>query len=135
MYPPTLPILPPGTTNSDGDSPQRGMESKKGNKRLGGADRKTRSGAKRRRTTGGVAGGVKDDISLEIFNWMTFQSLGVLGTGRSGTVFKTVLNKRTVALKLYERPEIESELVNEVQVYNDLKDLQGISLPTLRAVG
>jgi hypothetical protein len=58
---------------------------------------------------------------LELFDWDSFRVLDVLGYGRSGKVFKAILRRETVALKicdLWQHPVYEEELINEVEVYH-----------------
>ncbi|KAH7885486.1 hypothetical protein F5I97DRAFT_1885976, partial [Phlebopus sp. FC_14] len=75
---------------------------------------------------------------LEFFNWESFKVLDVLGSGRSGTVFKANLHGETVALKicdLWQHPEYKKELLHEVEVYHALEDLQGDCIPRLKGAG
>ena len=77
----------------------------------------------------------KKGVPLNFFDWGSYQ---ILGTARSGTVFRAVLNRKMVALKLcdlWQNPQIEAKLTNEVCVYNSLRSLQGIFIPKLRAAG
>ena len=82
--------------------------------------------------------GGEELIPLEFFDWDSFSTLSVLGTGRSGTVFKAILHGEMVALKicdLWQHPHYKKELLNEVKVYHALKDLQGYCIPRFKGAG
>ena len=75
---------------------------------------------------------------LEDFGWDGLKLLGVLGRGRSGTVYRAVLRGEEVAYKLcdlWKHPEYEKELLNEGKIYTLLKELQGRSIPKLKGIG
>jgi serine/threonine protein kinase len=63
----------------------------------------------------------------------------VLGSGRSGTVWKSKLHGRTGALKivdLYGSDELLGEIVNEINIYvGPLVDIQGKYVPKLLRFG
>ncbi|KAF8648911.1 hypothetical protein AX16_006133 [Volvariella volvacea WC 439] len=80
----------------------------------------------------------EEHAPLEFFDWGSFRVLSVLGSGRTGTVFKAVLHGEVVALKicdLWQHPDYEKELLNEVEVYHALKDLQGDCVPRFKGAG
>ena len=57
-----------------------------------------------------------------------FQFMSSIGRGRSGTAFRAYWRSGEVALKLCDiaqQPDYEEELMAEVEVYNNLKELQG----------
>jgi serine/threonine protein kinase len=77
-------------------------------------------------------------MRLEFFDWDSFRVLDTLGTGRSGAVFKASLHGELVALKvcdLWQHPDYKEELLNEVEVYHALTDLQGQCIPRLKGAG
>jgi tRNA A-37 threonylcarbamoyl transferase component Bud32 len=79
-----------------------------------------------------------EHVPLVFFDWGSFRVVDILGYGRSGTVFKAILHGETVALKicdLWQHPDYEEELLNEVKVYYALKDLQGCCIPRLKSAG
>ena len=85
-----------------------------------------------------LSNGEGESIPLNFFNWGSFNTLSVLGEGRSGTVFKAILHGEIVALKicdLWQHPDYEKELHNEVKVYHALKGLQGDCIPRLKGAG
>lgn len=80
----------------------------------------------------------EEQMSLEFFDWGSFRVLNVLGKGHTGTVFKAILHEEMVALKicdLWQHPDYEKELLNEVEVYHALKDLQGDCIPRFKGAG
>ncbi|CAG8647187.1 11077_t:CDS:2, partial [Paraglomus occultum] len=80
----------------------------------------------------------EEHVPLEFFDWGSFRVLNVLGMGCTGTVFKAILHGEQVALKicdLWQHPDYEKELLNEVEVYNALKDLQGDCVPRFKGAG
>ncbi|CAG8659745.1 17352_t:CDS:2, partial [Funneliformis caledonium] len=80
----------------------------------------------------------EEHVPLEFFDWGSFRVFNVLGTCRTGTVFKAILHGELVALKicdLWQHPDYEKELLNEVEVYNALKDLQGDCVPRFKGAG
>ena len=63
---------------------------------------------------------------LQRFGWNAFHITGVLGSGRSGKVFKATFQQEEVALKIcdiWQHPEYEAEMLNEVAVYKDRKSV------------
>ena len=57
-----------------------------------------------------------------------------LGSGRCGTVIRTKLKKRMVALKiadLWKDPALYVPIKNEISMYRKFQDLQGSFIPTL----
>ena len=85
-----------------------------------------------------LSNGEEGHAPLEFLDWGSFKVLGVLGRGCTGTVFKAVLRGETVALKtcdLWQHPDYEKELLNEVEVYHALEDLQGYCIPRLKGAG
>ena len=61
-----------------------------------------------------------------------------LGRGRSGTIFKTTLRGEVVALKicnLWQHPQYEREMINEVAIYRAFEDQQGLWVPRLKGAG
>ncbi|CAG8557553.1 4427_t:CDS:2 [Paraglomus brasilianum] len=82
--------------------------------------------------------GEEEHVPLEFFDWGSFRVLNILGKGHTGTVFKAILHGEMVALKicdLWQHPDYEKELLNEVKVYNALKDLQGDCIPRFKGAG
>ena len=82
--------------------------------------------------------GEEECTPLEFFDWGSFSTVSVLGEGRTGTVFKAILHGEMVALKicdLWKHPDYEEELLNEVEVYHALKDLQGNCIPRFKGAG
>ncbi|KAJ2122717.1 hypothetical protein IW147_003127 [Coemansia sp. RSA 720] len=62
----------------------------------------------------------------------------ILGSGRSGTVYSGIVNRRTVAVKVSKANAdavILNELHNEVNVYQHLANLQGDVIPRLYGHG
>ena len=77
-------------------------------------------------------------LGLVMFDWSAFDTHKVLGAGRTGTVFEATLFGEIVALKicdLWQHPDYLEELLNELEVYYALRDLQGICIPTLVDAG
>ncbi|KAF9344229.1 hypothetical protein BGX34_005868 [Mortierella sp. NVP85] len=73
------------------------------------------------------------DVHLPEFKWQ-----GVLGSGRTGTVFKAEWRGEVVAAKicdLNQHPELKEEILTEVAVYETLNSLQGICIPQVRCTG
>ena len=99
------------------------------------------TGRKRRRATtcpSHPSNGEEEHTPLEFFDWGSFSTLGVLGTGRTGTVFKAILYGEVVALKicdLWKHLDYEEDLLNEVKVYHALKNLQGYCIPKFKGAG
>ncbi len=66
------------------------------------------------------------------------QFLGILGYGRTGTVYHAIIGQVEMALKVADishHPELLEELENEVSVYQRLQSLQGKCIPKLLAQG
>ena len=79
-----------------------------------------------------------NELRLEHFDWGSFKVVGVLGYGRSGTVFEAVLRGEKVAFKLcdiWQNPEYEEEMLTEVKTYMSLEQLQGRTVPKLKGAG
>ena len=75
---------------------------------------------------------------LQRFGWNAFHITGVLGSGRSGKVFKATFQQEEVALKIcdiWQHPEYEAEMLNKVAVYRHLKGLQGHRIPKFKGAG
>ena len=83
---------------------------------------------------------IKSSAKTEVqrFGWNAFHVMGVLGGGRSGKVFKATFQQEEVALKIcdiWQHPEYEAEMLNEVAVYKHLERLQGRSIPKFKGAG
>ncbi|KAF9976083.1 hypothetical protein BGZ65_007980, partial [Modicella reniformis] len=73
------------------------------------------------------------DVHLPEFKWQ-----GLLGSGRTGSVFKAEWRGEMVAAKicdLNQHPELEEEVLTEVAVYETLNSLQSICIPQLLCAG
>ena len=63
---------------------------------------------------------------------------GILGRGRTGTIFHGELHDKKVAVKIcdtFKAPDLESAMLNEVEIYNIMRNLQGDCIPKLIAYG
>ena len=153
LAPPTPPppLMPPSDSDTPPDNERGDPSYKDGGQKRKRSSRNVR-GNTNKRSKGSNKGGVMIDRGaeherleffekhphLEFFDWGSYKVLDVLGKGRSGTVFKAILHGEIVALKvcdLWQHPDYEKELLNEVEVYHALKDLQGYCIPRLKGAG
>lgn len=152
--PPSSPLPPPPNSpspDSDGDSsyddkPKRKRNRPAGKRGAGGRAKGSRGhrppaaggGSRVTSRSGHSSNGGEGDVPMEFFDWGSFKILDVLGRGRTGTVFKAILHGEVIALKtcdLWQHPDYEKEVLNEVQVYHALEDLQGYCIPRFKGAG
>ncbi|GJJ78401.1 hypothetical protein EMPS_10760 [Entomortierella parvispora] len=77
-------------------------------------------------------------LDLQDVDLGEFQLQEILGSGRSGRVFRALWQDQPVALKvcdLYKHPDYEDEMLTEVTVYQVLESLQGVYIPRLLFAG
>ena len=77
-------------------------------------------------------------MHLGFFEWESYKILSLLGRGRTGSVYKATLHGEIVAFKvcdLWQHPEYKEELLNELDVFHALRDLQGVCIPSLVDAG
>lgn len=75
---------------------------------------------------------------MQQFNWGAFDVISNLGYGHCGAVYEAIFQGEKVALKLgdiWQRPELEREMLNEVETYIYLGMLQGHAIPKLKGCG
>ena len=76
---------------------------------------------------------------MQQFNWGAFDVISNLGyDGHCGAVYEAIFQGEKAALKLgdiWQRPELEREMLNEVETYIYLGMFQGHAIPKLKGVG
>ena len=131
--PPPQPPNPPDNSTEDKD----GADSTR-KRKWDGPFKNTRNQQRKRETDGKHHSVGIQTIEVGPLDIYEFQLMNYLGRGRSGTVFRTYWRGEEVALKLCDiaqQPEYEEELMAEVEVYNNLKELQGRCIPRLVTAG
>ena len=73
----------------------------------------------------------EDYSSEQQFALDDFSIKSVMGVGRTKVYYEAKNQIALKAIDLYKQSEMLDELKREVEVYNQLSDLQGISIPTL----
>ncbi|CAG8449010.1 12406_t:CDS:2 [Funneliformis mosseae] len=90
---------------------------------------------KKRSMRSSIAKNQKSQDSAQNFSFMNFTIKGLLGRGRSGKIFLCEYRRNTIALKgidLSKAPSyVLKEMLNEVEIYKILADIQGKYIPKL----